>query len=300
MSKCTVLIIEDEKNILTFMGKVLKNQDYRVLSADTGAQGLELIRSQCPDIILLDLGLPDMDGDRIIQEVRTWTSIPIIVISARTAEKDKVRSLDLGADDYITKPFGTSELLARIRASLRHSNRLRTNDTLYLRPYRHGGMVLDFSRRLLTVDGNEIHLTPIEYKIVACLAQNSCRNMANTVAPRRSSAICRSSDVLMPSLLFGTENPMGHGMSSSNAESRIFLSQSTCRQTKNKQQKGRHRLSQLPSLIYAGNFCLPRSPNRNDPYSMVCNAIFDNQDERQNSLLWCSAKAARRAVTLLV
>ena len=173
MSKCTVLIIEDEKIILTFMGKVLKNQDYRVLSADTGAQGLELIRSQCPDIILLDLGLPDMDGDRIIQEVRTWTSIPIIVISARTAEKDKVRSLDLGADDYITKPFGTSELLARIRASLRHSNRLRTNDTLYLRPYRHGGMVLDFSRRLLTVDGNEIHLTPIEYKIVACLAQNS-------------------------------------------------------------------------------------------------------------------------------
>ena len=173
MSKCTVLIIEDEKNILTFMGKVLKNQDYRVLSADTGAQGLELIRSQCPDIILLDLGLPDMDGDRIIQEVRTWTSIPIIVISARTAEKDKVRSLDLGADDYITKPFGTSELLARIRASLRHSNRLRTNDTLYLRPYRHGGMVLDFSRRLLTVDGNEIHLTPIEYKIVAYLAQNS-------------------------------------------------------------------------------------------------------------------------------
>ena len=114
-----------------------------------------------------------MNGDDIIREVRTWTSTPIIVISARTAEKDKVRSLDLGADDYITKPFGTSELLARIRASLRHSNRLRTNDTLYVRPYRHGGMVLDFSKRLLTIDGGEIHLTPIEYKIVACLAQNS-------------------------------------------------------------------------------------------------------------------------------
>lgn len=173
MSKYTVLIIEDEKNIQTFMAKVLKQHEYRVLYADSGLQGLELIRSQCPDIILLDLGLPDINGDDIIREVRTWTSIPIIVISARTAEKDKVRSLDLGADDYITKPFGTSELLARIRASLRHSNRLRTNNTLYLRPYRHKGMVLDFSKRLLTIDGKEIHLTPIEYKIVACLAQNS-------------------------------------------------------------------------------------------------------------------------------
>ena len=173
MPKCSVLIIEDEKNIQTFMGKVLKRQDYRVLYADNGQQGLEIIRSQCPDIILLDLGLPDMNGSEIIRDVRTWTSTPIIVISARTAEQEKVSALDLGADDYITKPFGTSELLARIRASLRHSNRLRTDSTLYLRPYRHGKMTLDFSKRLLTIDGQDIHLTPIEYKIVAYLAQNS-------------------------------------------------------------------------------------------------------------------------------
>ncbi|HJA12632.1 MAG TPA: response regulator transcription factor [Candidatus Mediterraneibacter merdipullorum] len=173
MSKCSVLIIEDEKNIQNFMVKVLKRHDYRVLCADNGTQGLELIRSQCPDIILLDLGLPDMDGDQIIREVRTWSSIPIIVISARTAEREKVLSLDLGADDYITKPFGTSELLARIRASLRHSNRLRTDSSLYIRPYRHREMVLDFSKRLLTIRGQEVHLTPIEYKIVAFLAQNS-------------------------------------------------------------------------------------------------------------------------------
>lgn len=173
MSKCSVLIIEDEKNIQNFMVKVLKRHDYRVLCADNGTQGLELIRSQCPDIILLDLGLPDMDGDQIIREVRTWSSIPIIVISARTAEREKVLSLDLGADDYITKPFGTSELLARIRASLRHSNRLRTDSSLYIRPYRHREMVLDFSKRLLTIRGQEVHLTPIEYKIVAYLAQNS-------------------------------------------------------------------------------------------------------------------------------
>ncbi len=173
MPKFSVLIIEDEKNIQTFMGKILKRHDYRVICADSGRQGLELIRSQCPDIILLDLGLPDIDGDHVIEEVRTWTSTPIIVISARTAEKEKVASLDLGADDYITKPFGTSELLARIRASLRHSNRLRTDNTFYIRPYCHGDMILDFSKRILTICGAEIHLTPIEYKIVAYLAQNS-------------------------------------------------------------------------------------------------------------------------------
>ena len=173
MPKFSVLIIEDEKNIQTFMGKVLKRHDYRVLCADTGTQGLDLIRSQCPDIILLDLGLPDMSGNKVISEVRTWTSTPIIVISARTAEHEKVQALDLGADDYITKPFGTSELLARIRASLRHSNRLRTDNTFYIRPYKHGEMTLDFSKRLLTIGQNTVHLTPIEYKIVAFLAQNS-------------------------------------------------------------------------------------------------------------------------------
>ena len=173
MPKFSVLIIEDEKNIQTFRGKVLKRHDYQVLYANTGKQGLETARSRCPDIILLDLGLPDIDGCSIIQEVRTWTSTPIIVISARTAEREKVAALDLGADDYITKPFGTSELLARIRASLRHSNRLLTDSTFYIRSYKHKDMTLDFSKRLLTIHGKPIHLTPIEYKIVAYLAQNS-------------------------------------------------------------------------------------------------------------------------------
>ena len=156
MPKFSVLIIEDEKNIQTFMGKVLKRHDYQVLYADTGKQGLEMIRSRCPDLILLDLGLPDMDGCSIIRDVRTWASTPIIVISARTAEREKVAALDLGADDYITKPFGTSELLARIRASLRHSNRLLTDSTFYIRPYRHKDLILDFSKRLLTIRGNAV------------------------------------------------------------------------------------------------------------------------------------------------
>ncbi|MGC4018199.1 MAG: response regulator [Muricomes sp.] len=177
MHKFTILIIEDEKNIQTFMGKILKKHEYKVLHADTGEDGLSIIRSQCPDIILLDLGLPDMDGNTLIETVRTWSSIPIIVISARSSEIEKVTALDLGADDYVTKPFGTFELLARIRTSLRHSNRLLTNDSLYIRPYQCQGLILDFSKRLVTVDGKEVHLTPIEYKIVALLAQNSGKVM---------------------------------------------------------------------------------------------------------------------------
>lgn len=177
MPKFTVLIIEDEKNIQTFVGKILKKQDYRVLYADCGKEGLNLIHSQCPDVIILDLGLPDMNGNDIIQEVRTWTSTPIIVISARSAEKEKVLALDQGADDYITKPFETSELLPRIRTSLRHSNRLYTTDSLYIRPYRYEDLVLDFSKRELTLDKQPVHLTPIEYKIVSYLAQNSGKVM---------------------------------------------------------------------------------------------------------------------------
>ena len=195
MSKCSVLIIEDEKNIQTFMGKILKREEYWVLYADTGAQGLEIIRSQCPDIILLDLGLPDMNGFEIIREVRTWTSTPIIVISARTAEQEKVSALDLGADDYITKPFGTSELLARIRASLRHSNRLRTDSPLYLRPYRHGEMKLDFSKRLLTIGSQVVHLTPIEYKLLCLLAQNVGKVLTHTYITRKIWGNSMDSDI---------------------------------------------------------------------------------------------------------
>ena len=120
----SILIIEDEKNILDFMSRTLKANGYKTTTVTSGKAGLSIINSQCPDLILLDLGLPDMDGNDIIASVREWTSCPIIVISARTGEHDKVAALDLGADDYITKPFGTSELLARIRVALRKSNQI--------------------------------------------------------------------------------------------------------------------------------------------------------------------------------
>ena len=119
--KDKVLVVEDEQNISNFISTVLTANDFDVLVAQTGAEAISMITSHCPDLIILDLGLPDMDGMNILKEVRSWSSLPIIVVSARTHEHDKVMALDLGADDYIEKPFGTSELLARIRTAIRHT-----------------------------------------------------------------------------------------------------------------------------------------------------------------------------------
>ena len=119
--KDKVLVVEDEQNISNFISTVLTANDFDVLVAQTGAEAVSMITSHCPDLIILDLGLPDMDGMNILKEVRSWSSLPIIVVSARTHEHDKVMALDLGADDYIEKPFGTSELLARIRTAIRHT-----------------------------------------------------------------------------------------------------------------------------------------------------------------------------------
>ena len=175
--KFNVLIAEDEENIGNFISTILKTNGYKPIIATTGNQAIQCAESYCPDVILLDLGLPDMDGIDVISEIRKWAVTPIIVISARNRESEKVKALDAGADDYITKPFGTSELLARIRTSLRHSNRMASNSPLYIRPYKCQGLILDFEKRMLTLDGEEIHLTPVEYKIVAYLARNSGKVM---------------------------------------------------------------------------------------------------------------------------
>ena len=175
--KISILLVEDEPNICNFITATLSAHDYRVSQAHTGKDALSIITSQCPDLILLDLGLPDMDGMEIIRQVRTWSSVPIIVLSARTQEQEKVRALDLGADDYLTKPIGTSELLARIRTALRHSNRLNTDSPLYKRPFHAKGLTIDFEKHLVSVDGKDVHLTQIEFKIISLLAQNSGRVM---------------------------------------------------------------------------------------------------------------------------
>ena len=152
--KVNILFIEGEQNILTFVTKLLYGHNYKVTTAITGTEGLQLINSICPDLILLDLGLPDMDGQTIIRQVREWSDCPIIVISARTNEHEKVKALDLGADDYITKPFGSAELLARIRTSLRHSTRMNTSSDQLFHPYKCGELILDFEKRTLTISGN--------------------------------------------------------------------------------------------------------------------------------------------------
>ena len=167
--KLTAIVIEDERNIASFIENVLTNESYKVLTASTGRDGLTLIASQCPDIILLDLGLPDMDGMDIIKEVRTFAKTPIIVISARTQEDEKVAALDYGADDYITKPFGTSEMMARIRTALRHSHRTADASTIY----QCGELIIDFDKRRITRGTEEIHLTQIEYKLVSLLARQA-------------------------------------------------------------------------------------------------------------------------------
>lgn len=170
----TIIIIEDEKNICSFIEAALAPKGYHTACAYNGTDGLKLIENLNPDLVLLDLGLPDMDGLELIQEVRNSSSLPIIVISARTLERSKVAALDLGADDYLTKPFGTAELLARIRAALRRSQK---NTVSPVSKYEVGDLLIDFERRLVKIKGQEIHLTQIEYKLVSLLAKNAGRVM---------------------------------------------------------------------------------------------------------------------------
>lgn len=159
-----VLVVEDDKAIVHLLSTILDANDYRVVQVSTGREALSTISSYCPDVVLLDLGLPDMDGVDIIKNVRQWSQVPIIVLSARNRERDKVEALDLGADDYVTKPFGTAELLARIRIALRHVSN-GTPDTPTGKA-QNGRLTIDYDKRRIYLDDQEVHLTQVEYKIV--------------------------------------------------------------------------------------------------------------------------------------
>lgn len=159
-----VLVVEDDKAIVHLLSTILDANDYRVVQVSTGREALSTIPSHCPDVVLLDLGLPDMDGVDIIKNVRQWSQVPIIVLSARNRERDKVEALDLGADDYVTKPFGTAELLARIRIALRHVSN-GTPDTPTGKA-QNGRLTIDYDKRRIYLDDQEVHLTQVEYKIV--------------------------------------------------------------------------------------------------------------------------------------
>ena len=170
--KTLILIIEDEQSIANSISSILNSHGYKTMTCGTGKEGLTMAASHSPAAILLDLGLPDMDGNTVITTLRQWSDIPIIVISARIQEEDKVDALDYGADDYITKPFTTGELMARIRTALRH-----TIHAGNMKVFRSGELSIDFERHQVKVGEEDIHLTQIEYKIVALLAKNAGKVM---------------------------------------------------------------------------------------------------------------------------
>lgn len=169
--KLNILLVEDETAISNFISTILAANDYNVLKVGSGKEAISMAASHCPDLVLLDLGLPDMDGEEVIKSIRTWSNLPIIVVTARGYESDKVKLLDLGADDYITKPFGTSELLARIRTALRHSHKS-LDSHLEANEISIGNIKINFENRTIKVNDKEVHLTPIEYKIIHLLSKN--------------------------------------------------------------------------------------------------------------------------------
>lgn len=172
MNKPLILIVEDDERICNFISAILTSNDYHIIKTNKGKEAVSMAASHAPDLILLDLGLPDLDGIEVIKTIRQWTEIPIIVVSARGQELEKVEALDLGADDYLTKPFGTSELLARIRTGIRHSPIGVNISCPVLERITVGEIEINYSKRLVYVAGNEVHLTPIEYKIIVLLSKN--------------------------------------------------------------------------------------------------------------------------------
>lgn len=169
MNNTKVLIIEDDISIIRFLSLSLETNGYKVIKAENGIEGISLFMSDNPDVILLDLGLPDIDGSEVLSQIRTQSDVPILVVSARGQEKEKVEALDLGADDYITKPFHINELLARVRVALRKKATKITKEKQFVLD----GLRIDFEKYLVFVDEREIHLTPIEFKLLVLLVENA-------------------------------------------------------------------------------------------------------------------------------
>ena len=167
-----ILVVEDEKSIAHFISSVLSANGYEAMQARSGSEALSMISSHCPDLIILDLGLPDMDGLEILRQLRSWSSLPVVVVSARSHEKDKVTALDLGADDYLPKPFGTDELLARVRTAIRHTRTASGNDEIAQKgTYTVGELTIDYNKHQVLKNGRNVRLTLSEFRIVALLGK---------------------------------------------------------------------------------------------------------------------------------
>jgi two-component system KDP operon response regulator KdpE len=165
-----ILIVEDEPQIRHFLRTTLTAEGYRVIEAENGERGVIEAATHKPDLVMVDLGLPDLDGVEVVKQIRAWSALPILIVSARSAEAEKVAALDAGADDYVTKPFGVGELTARIRVALRHAVHGAKQDAAGM--LRFGNIEVDLERRLVRADGRDVHLTPIEFRLLGCLAKH--------------------------------------------------------------------------------------------------------------------------------
>lgn len=167
-----ILIVEDDKAVRSLISTTLELHDYPFISASSGTEALSMALSHNPDIVLLDLGLPDIDGITVIEKIRAWSNLPIIIISARSEDLDKIEALDAGADDYLTKPFSVDELLARIRVTQRRLIALQSKDSDGHSKFENGELMIDYAAGCAYLKGAELHLTPIEYKLLCLMAKN--------------------------------------------------------------------------------------------------------------------------------
>ena len=180
MNKPLILVVEDDAPVRNLMTTTLKTNDYRYLVAVNGEAAIFEASSHNPDIVLLDLGLPDMDGVQVIETIRSWSNMPIIVISARSEDSDKIEALDAGADDYLTKPFSVEELLARLRVTQRRLTYMATEVISQGAVFENGKLRVDYAGGCAYLDGQELHLTPIEYKLLCLLSKNVGKVLTHT------------------------------------------------------------------------------------------------------------------------
>lgn len=193
MNKPLILVVEDDASVRNLISTTLRANDYSFITAETGEEGAATAASAAPDIILLDLGLPDIDGVEVIKRVRGWAITPIIVISARSDDSDKIAALDAGADDYLTKPFSVEELLARLRATQRRLVYMSNASASSV--FENGGLKIDYAAGCVFLDGEELHLTSIEYKLLCLLAQNVGKVLTHKFITQNVWGSCWDNDI---------------------------------------------------------------------------------------------------------
>ncbi len=195
MNKLQILVVEDDVPVRNLISTTLKTHSYKYITAENGQEAVMQASACNPDIILLDLGLPDIDGVEVIKKIRSWSNVPIIVISARSEDNDKIEALDNGADDYLTKPFSVEELLARLRVTIRRLSMMQSNAETGKSVFTNGMLEIDYAAGCAYLDSTELHLTPIEYKLLCLMSQNVGKVLTHTFITQKIWGSSRESDV---------------------------------------------------------------------------------------------------------